>query len=299
MTGTKCQVITTHPVDETLAEFARRRLGAEALDKLIGPMVSGIFAGNPETMSLKSCFPRIHELEQEFGGLLKAMIKLAKQKRAEIKAGKQVASAAGPGGVLTSFVGGIQELTDATVQHPFTVYGVTKVFGEQIGAYYRRRFGLDFRGLRYPSIVGPGVKTPSVVQFTSWAIEQSARGNPFTIVATPETRVPVLYFKEAAAAMIQLADAPVEAIKTVNYLVDGVKPTPSAGELAALVGKRLPDAQITFAPDAQLQAMLDALLRPIDDSRARSEWGWAPTFDQSAIIEDFLAEMAAHPARYA
>jgi len=106
----------TDGVDETLAEFARRRLGPEALDKLIGPMVSGIFAGNPETMSLKSCFPRIYELEQEFGGLLKAMIKLAKQKKAEIKAGKQVASAAGPGGVLTSFVGGIQELTDATAR---------------------------------------------------------------------------------------------------------------------------------------------------------------------------------------
>jgi oxygen-dependent protoporphyrinogen oxidase len=106
----------TDGVDETLADFARRRLGAEALDKLIGPMVSGIFAGNPETMSLQSCFPRIHELEQEYGGLLKAMMLLAKQKKAEIKAGKQVASAAGPGGVLTSFVGGIQELTDGTVK---------------------------------------------------------------------------------------------------------------------------------------------------------------------------------------
>jgi oxygen-dependent protoporphyrinogen oxidase len=106
----------TDGVDETLADFARRRLGAEALDKLIGPMVSGIFAGNPETMSLQSCFPRIHELEQEYGGLLKAMILLAKQKKAEIKAGKQVASAAGPGGVLTSFVDGIQELTDATIK---------------------------------------------------------------------------------------------------------------------------------------------------------------------------------------
>jgi oxygen-dependent protoporphyrinogen oxidase len=103
-------------VDETLAEFARRRLGAEALDKLIGPMVSGIFAGNPETMSVKSCFPRIHELEQVYGGLLKAMVKMAKQKRAEVKAGKQVASAAGPAGVLTSFVDGIQELTDGTVR---------------------------------------------------------------------------------------------------------------------------------------------------------------------------------------
>lgn len=99
--------------DETLAEFGRRRLGAEALDKLIAPMAGGIFAGDPETMSLKSCFPRIAELEQQYGGLLMAMIKMARQKSRERKAGKQVASAAGPGGVLTSFDGGIQQLTDA------------------------------------------------------------------------------------------------------------------------------------------------------------------------------------------
>ncbi|GAB4558796.1 MAG: protoporphyrinogen oxidase [Geothermobacteraceae bacterium] len=98
--------------DETLADFARRRLGREALDKLIAPMVSGIFAGDPERMSLTACFPRIAELEQDFGGLLKAMIKLARKKRRERKAGKQVASAAGPGGILTSFAGGIQDLTD-------------------------------------------------------------------------------------------------------------------------------------------------------------------------------------------
>lgn len=100
--------------DETLAAFARRRLGAEALDKLIGPMVSGIFAGDPETMSLQSCFPRIYQLEQEYGGLIKAMLKLAKEKKKERQAGKAVASAAGPGGVLTSFREGIQELSDAT-----------------------------------------------------------------------------------------------------------------------------------------------------------------------------------------
>jgi oxygen-dependent protoporphyrinogen oxidase len=99
-------------VDETLAAFARRRLGDEALRKLIGPMVSGIFAGDPETMSLESCFPRIAELEREYGGLIMAMIKLAKKKKKEVAAGKAVASAAGPGGILTSFRGGIQTLTD-------------------------------------------------------------------------------------------------------------------------------------------------------------------------------------------
>ena len=101
-------------VDETLAAFGRRRLGDEALRKLIAPMVSGIFAGDPETMSLKSCFPRIHELETEYGGLIMAMMKLAKKKKREIAEGKVVASAAGPGGILTSFRDGIQSLTDIT-----------------------------------------------------------------------------------------------------------------------------------------------------------------------------------------
>jgi oxygen-dependent protoporphyrinogen oxidase len=100
-------------VDETLADFGRRRLGKEALDKLIAPMVSGIFAGDPETMSLVSCFPRIAELEREYGGLVRAMIMLAKQKKRDMAEGKVVSSAAGPGGVLTSFREGIQFLTDA------------------------------------------------------------------------------------------------------------------------------------------------------------------------------------------
>jgi protoporphyrinogen/coproporphyrinogen III oxidase len=100
-------------VDETLAAFGRRRLGEEALDKLIAPMVSGIFAGDPETMSLVSCFPRIAELEREYGGLIRAMIMLSKKKKRDQAAGKVVSSAAGPGGVLTSFREGIQYLSDA------------------------------------------------------------------------------------------------------------------------------------------------------------------------------------------
>lgn len=102
--------------DETLADFGRRRLGAEALNKLIAPMAGGIFAGDPETMSVQSCFPRIVELERTYGGLLRAMLKMARQKQRDKKAGKQVASAAGPGGVLTSFDAGIQVLVDSLNQ---------------------------------------------------------------------------------------------------------------------------------------------------------------------------------------
>lgn len=95
--------------DETLADFARRRLGKEAFEMLIDPMASGVFAGDPETMSLKSCFPRIHEIEQKYGSLIKGMIKL--QIAARKTGGPKVSAA--PGGVLTSFSGGMQEMTDA------------------------------------------------------------------------------------------------------------------------------------------------------------------------------------------
>lgn len=119
--------------DETLAAFGRRRLGDEALRKLIAPMASGIFAGDPETMSLVSCFPRIAQLEREYGGLFRAMLALAKKKKQERLEGKISSSAAGPGGTLTSFKEGIQFLTDTLatqlgerVKTGVTVVGTTQ-----------------------------------------------------------------------------------------------------------------------------------------------------------------------------
>jgi oxygen-dependent protoporphyrinogen oxidase len=89
--------------DETLADFARRRLGREAFEKLIDPMASGIYAGDPERMSLKSCFPRIYELENTYGSLIRALIKLQREAK---RTGKRVGP--GPGGVLTSFYNGME-----------------------------------------------------------------------------------------------------------------------------------------------------------------------------------------------
>lgn len=99
-------------LDESLASFAKRRLGDEAYRYLIDPMASGIYAGDPERLSLRACFPRIHELEMEYGSLIRAMIRL--QKEAKKAGGKDVS--AGPGGVLTSFKGGMEEMVAALNQ---------------------------------------------------------------------------------------------------------------------------------------------------------------------------------------
>ena len=82
-------------VDESLGNFARRRLGPEALEKLIDPMVTGIYAGDPDRMSLESCFPLIHDLERKHGGLVKGMIALQRERK---KAGEKREMSAGPGG---------------------------------------------------------------------------------------------------------------------------------------------------------------------------------------------------------
>jgi threonine 3-dehydrogenase len=189
-------------------------------------------------------------------------------------------------------------IDDRTIQRPLTIYGVTKVFGEQLGGFYKRSFDLDFRGLRYPSIVGPGVKTPSVVQYTSWMIEESVKGNPFAVVASPELTTPILYFKDAAKAAIDLSRAPLERIQSVNYLVDGVKPTPSAAELADVVRLHVPGAALSFEPDPLVQAILDGTIKPLDDSCARDEWGWSPAYGLDTMVSDFMLEMELNSARY-
>jgi len=82
--------------DETIADFAKRRLGAEARDYLIAPMVAGIFAGDISKLSLKSCFPVIYELEKTTVDYLKDLLRKRIRK-----------VACSPSGVLMSCKGGL------------------------------------------------------------------------------------------------------------------------------------------------------------------------------------------------
>ena len=184
---------------------------------------------------------------------------------------------------------------DRTIQRPQFFYGMTKVFGEHMGLFYRRKHGVDFRGIRYPSIIGSGVRSPGAVQYTSWVIESCAQGQPYTIWVEPETRVPVMYIKDAALATVQLAQAPRQAITTVNYLVNGVTPTPSARELADMVRSRISGARIEFKPDGNIQQLIQESLRPLDDQRARQEWGWEPRYDLENLVDDFLQDLRNNP----
>jgi oxygen-dependent protoporphyrinogen oxidase len=95
--------------EESIYDFASRRIGREAADTLIDPMVSGIYGGDARELELGSCFPVMEQMEKEHGGLIKAMIKKKKQAKAK---GKSEGGPAGPSGHLTSFKGGLYTLIE-------------------------------------------------------------------------------------------------------------------------------------------------------------------------------------------
>jgi oxygen-dependent protoporphyrinogen oxidase len=69
-----------HYVDESVAAFTRRKFSGELLDKLVGPFVSGIYAGDPEKLSLRAAFPQLHEAERSAGSVIRGMMRAAKSK---------------------------------------------------------------------------------------------------------------------------------------------------------------------------------------------------------------------------
>jgi threonine 3-dehydrogenase len=122
-------------------------------------------------------------------------------------------------------------------------------------------------------------------------IEESAKGNPYVVYVEPRNRMPVVHIKDAARAFVDLRAVPQEWIKTVNYIVIGPTPTPSAQELVDLVKAKIPGAKIGFKVNEDIQKIMDQGSRlPFDDRYARQEWGWKHGYDLDAIVDDFLAE---------
>jgi threonine 3-dehydrogenase len=191
-------------------------------------------------------------------------------------------------------------IDDRTIQRPSSFYGVTKTFGELMGRYYQRRFSVDFRGVRLPSIVGPGAKTEHMSIYNAWAIEYALKGRPYVLRCEPETRVPVLYYKDAAKALVKLAGADPSRIATRIYNIAGITPAFSAKELVRVVQDRVPGARLTFAPDPVVVDLLRELgALQISDACARSEWHFEIEYPLEAMVDDFIRDFEANRRHYA
>ena len=183
-----------------------------------------------------------------------------------------------------------QNTPQTTIKDPSTMYGITKVTGEMLCQYYAQHFGVDVRSVRFPGIISyqtlPGGGT------TDFAVEMfyaALRQNHYTCFVRPDTRLPMMYMPDAMRAMLQLMAADASAL-TVRSSYNLTAISFSAAELAAEIQKHLPGFVCEYRPDYR-QAIADSWPSVIDDSQARQDWGWRPTYDLSAIVEDMLCQL--------
>lgn len=191
-------------------------------------------------------------------------------------------------------------LTDVSIQRPVTFYGCGKLYCEGMGRFYNKKFGLDFRSVRYAQMIGPNVRTPG-----HWAppmIEDTIMGKPNEcIYAYPETAISMIYVRDAARAADMVLRAPQKNIKMMNYNVAGVPEFISAKQLEKILKKRYPGSRITYKPDSSIKEVGNDFrtLKRFDDSYARDEWGWRPEYDSAeAIIDAFEKDLKSCPERY-
>ncbi len=179
-----------------------------------------------------------------------------------------------------------------TVQRPSTMYGVTKVGGELLCDYYHSRYGVDARGVRYPGLISyvapPGGGT------TDYAVEifhAALLDGRYTCYLEPDTQLDMMYMPDALRAAMELMDAPANALKHRNaFNVTAMQLTPA--RLAEAIRVHLPKFEVEYDVDPVRQRIAASWPRRLDDSAARREWGWAPEFDLTTMVEDMLGRLA-------
>jgi len=178
-----------------------------------------------------------------------------------------------------------------TILRPKTMYGVTKVAGELLCDYYFRRFGVDVRGVRYPGIISN--VTPPGGGTTDYAVEiyyEAIRHRHYSCFVREDTVLPMMYMPDCIKGTLDLMNADLSRLKHhADFNIAGI--SFSAGELAASIQKYMPDFTVEYHPDPVKQAIADSWPRSIDDSAAREEWGWQPTYDLDAMTRDMLDKL--------
>jgi nucleoside-diphosphate-sugar epimerase len=177
-----------------------------------------------------------------------------------------------------------------TILRPNTMYGITKVSGELLVEYYFKKYDLDTRSVRLPGIISsetlPGGGT------TDYAVEifyEAIRHRKYTCFVKESTTLPMMYMPDCIKALTDLAEADSSKLQHRVFNVTGMSFT--AGELAAEIKKHIPEFRIEYNPDFR-QAIADSWPQSIDDSLARKEWGWDPSYDLPSMTTDMIKRLS-------
>ena len=182
------------------------------------------------------------------------------------------------------------EAKQNSMLNPATVYGISKVAGENWSNYYFKRYGVDIRSLRYPGIIGyqsmPGGGT------TDYAVDiyhKAVKGEHFECFLKSDTTLPMIYISDALDATVRLMEAPADRIAVrTGYNLAGMSFSPA--EIAASIRKVIPDFEVSYQPDFR-QEIAESWPQNIDDSEARKDWGWRPSYSLEKMTKEMILEL--------
>lgn len=199
-----------------------------------------------------------------------------------------------------AFIAPGAKVPNETQQMPTTMYGVSKVTCERLGEYYHSKGWVDFRAVRYPSVVGAARGPGGTTVYSTLLIQQPVLGKAYEAYVPEDTRLDILYIKDAIKAITQLYDVPNGRLKRRVYNIAGIRihgEAPQAGEIAAAVKKKIGTADITFKANQKLTDIVHTF-GILDDTVARTEWEWSPDYtDLDKVVDDFAKEVNAYPER--
>jgi nucleoside-diphosphate-sugar epimerase len=180
-----------------------------------------------------------------------------------------------------------------TLQHPRTIYGVSKVTTELLSDYYFHRYGVDTRSVRFPGIISnvtlPGGGT------TDYAVEiyyAAVRGERFVCPIKEGTYMDMMYMPDALDAAIRLMEAdPARLIHRNAFNVTAMSFAPE--QIYASIKKHLPDFEMVYDIDPLKEEIAESWPDCMDDTCARQEWDWNPKYDLETMTADMLEKLKA------
>ena len=178
-----------------------------------------------------------------------------------------------------------------TIQRPTSMYGVTKVATELLSDYYFHKYGVDTRSVRFPGLISyttlPGGGT------TDYAVEiyyAAVKGEEFVCPIAAGTLMDMMYMPDALRAAIDIMQANPRYLKHRNsFNIASMSFDPET--IAASIRKYIPSFKMRYEVDPVRQSIADSWPDNMDDTCARKEWGWAPTYDLDTMTKDMLEKL--------
>ena len=181
---------------------------------------------------------------------------------------------------------------------PHTMYGCNKLYCEKLGTYYSSYYGqkhlddqpphmLDFRAIRFPGLISAfTLPSGGTSDYGPEMLHAAAQGKPYSCFVREDTKISFMAMPDAIKSLLMMVDVPREKLNHQVYNIAAFALT--AGEFRDRAVKAFPGARITFEPNPRRQGIVDSWPEDVDDSLARSEWGWQPDYDTDAFFDDYF-----------